>query len=192
MKRAAPLRRMILHGSDIRPAIIPAHGLALRYGEAPCPFGICRIADSVSGICHLSFADQPDGLAPIEEIHRDWPEARVTVDHPHAQRLAQAIFAPAEGTENGRPLLVSGTPFQIATWRLLIGIPAGTTTSYAALAGKLGKPGATRATGSAVGANRLAWLIPCHRVVPSTGGIGGYRWGAPRKAAMLAWEAGGC
>lgn len=192
MKRAATLRRMILHGPDVRPAIIPAHGLALRYGEASCPFGICRIADSIYGICHVSFADEPGEPPPIGEIQRDWPEARVTVDHPHARRLAQAIFSDDAGMQNGRPLLVSGTPFQIATWRVLTAIPAGTTTSYAVLAGKLGKPGGTRAVGSAVGANRIACLIPCHRVVPSTGGTGGYRWGSPRKAAILAWEAAAC
>jgi AraC family transcriptional regulator of adaptative response/methylated-DNA-[protein]-cysteine methyltransferase len=184
-------QRIILHGTESRPAVIPAHGLALRYGKAPCPFGTCHVADSVFGICHISFSDDPGSQAPVDQIHRVWPEARVTVDHKHARWLADKIFAQGGAANHDRPLLVSGTPFQIAIWRALLSIPPGTTISYTGLAGKIGKPGATRAAASAVGANRIAWLIPCHRIIKSSGGTGRYRWGTARKAAMLALETAG-
>jgi AraC family transcriptional regulator of adaptative response/methylated-DNA-[protein]-cysteine methyltransferase len=163
-------------------------GMAIRFGEAPSPFGTCRIADSDSGICHLSFADSSTDGEPLDEIRRDWPGALVTTDHDHARTVAGEIFNPQAANKPARPLLVCGTPFQIAVWQALLQIPAGNTLGYGALAAMLGKPGAARATGSAVGANSIAWLIPCHRVVPAAGGIGGFRWGPARKAAMLAWE----
>ncbi len=84
--------------------------------------------------------------------------------------------------------MLAGTPFQIAVWRALLEIPAGATTSYGKLAAKLGRPGASRAVGGAAGANRIAWLIPCHRVLCADGTTGGYRWGTGRKRAMLEWE----
>ncbi|HSP43363.1 MAG TPA: methylated-DNA--[protein]-cysteine S-methyltransferase [Luteolibacter sp.] len=86
-------------------------------------------------------------------------------------------------------MLIRGTPFQLNVWRELMDIPAGETTSYGKLAASLGRPQASRAAGTAVGANRIAWLIPCHRVLRGDGSIGGYRWGVERKQAMLAWEA---
>ena len=84
-----------------------------------------------------------------------------------------------------------GTDFQRRVWRALLRIPSGRVTAYGQLADAIGAPGAARAVGSAVGANELAWLIPCHRVIRRTGAAGEYRWGAARKKAMIAWEASG-
>ena len=158
---------------------------ALIYGEAPSPFGLCRVCESPFGICYLSFATDRESTSPVEEIRRNWPESSVREDHTHARKLVDSIFkrSPVPG------LLVRGTPFQIAVWNALLEIPAGETTSYGKLAATIGRPGASRAVGTAVGANPVAWLIPCHRVVPKSGGTGNYRWGADRKAAMIAWEA---
>jgi AraC family transcriptional regulator of adaptative response/methylated-DNA-[protein]-cysteine methyltransferase len=85
-------------------------------------------------------------------------------------------------------LHVKGTPFQIRVWRALLGIPEGSLSTYGKIAMELGMRGASRAVGSAVGANRISLLIPCHRVIRADGGLGGYRWGAERKRAMLAGE----
>jgi AraC family transcriptional regulator of adaptative response/methylated-DNA-[protein]-cysteine methyltransferase len=84
---------------------------------------------------------------------------------------------------------VRGTNFQTQVWRALLEIPPGTLTSYATVAAAIGKPRAVRAVGTAIGANPVAFLIPCHRVIRQTGELGGYRWGLPRKQAMYAWEA---
>ena len=86
-------------------------------------------------------------------------------------------------------VLLGGTNFQLQVWRALLEIPTGQVTSYGDIARSIGSPLASRAVGSAVGANRIAYLIPCHRVIRGTSGFGGYRWGMPRKRAMLAWEA---
>lgn len=160
-------------------------GLALNYGEAPSPFGICHIAESPFGICHLSFAEKDGKTSPLDEIRRDWPEATIRTDHTRARKLVDSIFKQSETPA----LLIRGTPFQISVWRALTAIPEGNTTSYGKLADTIGHPVASRAVGTAVGANPIAWLIPCHRVLRGDGSIGGYRWGTDRKQAMLAWEA---
>lgn len=159
-------------------------GFVIHCGQAPSPFGICRIAQSPFGLCHLSFAGNDDHSSPMDQIRRDWPEATVRTDHALAQKLVDAIFKPSDAPA----LLIRGTPFQLTVWRALMDVPAGKTTSYGKLAASLGRPQASRAVGTAVGANRIAWLIPCHRVLRGDGSIGGYRWGIERKQAMLAWE----
>jgi AraC family transcriptional regulator of adaptative response/methylated-DNA-[protein]-cysteine methyltransferase len=85
--------------------------------------------------------------------------------------------------------MVKGTPFQVQVWRALLRIPEGAVVSYGALARALGKPGASRAVGTACGLNRIGWLVPCHRVIRETGALGGYHGGLPLKRAILAWEA---
>jgi AraC family transcriptional regulator of adaptative response/methylated-DNA-[protein]-cysteine methyltransferase len=85
---------------------------------------------------------------------------------------------------------VAGSRFQFQVWRALLRVPSGSVVSYGDLARTMGQPGAARAVGQAVGANPVAWLIPCHRVLRGDGAIGGYRWGPRRKAVMLAWESG--
>lgn len=181
---------IILDAGEARPATMPVDGLPVRSGEVPSPFGICRIADTPMGICHLSFADRAEaGLT--REILQDWPEAGVTTDNAHARALAEEIFNNPHAGGIPRRFLVRGTPFQIAVWRALLAIPDGETTSYGALAASLHRPGASRAVGSTVAANPVALLIPCHRVLRADGAIGGYHWGTERKRAILEWESGG-
>ncbi len=176
---------VILAAGRIQPCDAGHAGPALNYGEAPSPFGLCRVCESPLGICHLSFSEEHDNSMILEEIRRDWPEAAIRADHDRARKLVDSIFKRSPPPA----LLVRGTPFQLAVWRALLDIPAGGTASYGKLAASLGHPGASRAVGTAVGANRIAWLIPCHRVLRGDGSIGGYRWGTERKRAMLAWEA---
>lgn len=162
-------------------------GLTIRYGFAPTPFGECLIARTARGICHLAFVADGRRAARDELIAR-WPQARFTRATDTAA-LARRLFAPDR--RDGRPLALHlhGTNFQIRVWEALVAIPAGAAVCYQDLAAAIGAPAATRAVASAVAANPVAILIPCHRVIRKTGAFGDYHWGATRKRALLAWEA---
>lgn len=167
-------------------------GLTLHAGTAACPFGECLIAESARGLCHLSFFEREDRARAVAELRAAWPRATVVWDPERAARLAAEIFTPSAAANPTSPwkVLVRGTPFQLRVWRALLRVPAGALVSYGKLAAAAGHPAAARATGSAVGDNPVAFLIPCHRVIRETGITGQYRWGAVRKRAMLARECG--
>jgi len=163
-------------------------GWTLLFGFAESPFGKCLIAESPRGICHLSFIDNEKSAAT--GLQKDWSQAELKRDDSNAGRLAGNIFAHPSDT-NTRPALrafVRGTPFQVRVWRALLQIQPGSLTSYGRLAAAIGQPTASRAVGTAVGQNPLAYLIPCHRVIRETGLLGGYHWGPIRKRAIIAWE----
>lgn len=160
-------------------------GMSLRAGIADSPFGHCLIADSPQGICCLSFFDSNDKNAAATELRDVWPLAEVVWETSHARALADGIFS----CDRGMRLFVAGTDFQVRVWRALLRIPMGATIAYGELASGAGNPRASRATGSAVGANPVSFIIPCHRVVLGNGSIGHYHWGVDRKRAMLEWEA---
>jgi AraC family transcriptional regulator of adaptative response/methylated-DNA-[protein]-cysteine methyltransferase len=165
-------------------------GWTITAGFGPSPFGDCLSAQSPRGLCHLSFVDS-DRKAAWNELKSLWPNARWQRDDTAAQKSLAGVFArPGQG-KSRRPLtlFVKGTVFQQRVWRALLCIPDGQLTTYGRLAAAVCTPAAARAVGSAVGSNELAWLIPCHRVIRQTGATGGYRWGAERKRAMIAWEA---
>ncbi len=168
--------------------------IGLSHGVADTPFGPAFIAWSKRGLSALEFINpsQTDTTETARErLRAEWPEAKLIMDSPGAAAWPGRIFPPAGGgPERGLSLQVRGTTFQVQVWRALLRIPPGATTSYGALAAALGKKGGARAVGGAVGANPVAWLIPCHRVLRGDGAVGGYRWGVDRKLAMLAWEAG--
>ncbi len=156
-------------------------GWEIRWGEADSRFGRLVIAEGPEGICRIGFGDGVE-----QELARDWPRAELRRDDARAAVLARSVMAGEE-----LPLCVRGTPFQRAVWRELRRIPEGETISYGELARRVGRPKAQRAVGAAVGANRIAWLVPCHRVVRGDGGLGGFRWGCDCKRAMLEWERSG-
>jgi len=164
-------------------------GWTITAGFAETPFGKCLIAESPRGICHLAFVEPENKDEAWRELRENWPKAQLRRDDSAAEKIAARIFTRAPGRSR-RPLraFVKGTPFQVRVWRALMRIPPGRLTSYGRLAKALGIPSAARAVGSAVGANSLAYLIPCHRVIRETGVIGEYRWGAVRKRALVAWE----
>ena len=163
-------------------------GLTIRWGLHDTPFGTALIGTTTRGVCALQFVE--DEAQGVELLSQSWPRARLLRDDAVAAGLAQRIFAPlAERTQQPLAVLVKGTNFQIRVWRALLALPPGALTTYGDLAGVLQKPDAARAVGTAVGANAVAWLIPCHRVIRASGVLTGYRWGTPRKAAMLGWEA---
>ena len=160
-------------------------GLTIRYGLPDSPFGTVLIALTDRGICGLTFAD--DDHAALGSLERRWHGATFEHDRGAARAIAKRIFT---DQEPGRITLeLSGTNFQIKVWEALLRIPAGTLVSYGDVARSIGHPDAHRAVGTAVGQNPIAYLIPCHRVIKSTGAFGNYGGGATRKKAILGWEA---
>lgn len=163
-------------------------GLRIRAGCSDSPFGRLFVAQSQRGVCALSFIDSArDASAELEALRQRWPNASIAEDDALARQLAVQIFV---RDDDAPALLVHapGSNFQIKVWQALLRLGRDELTTYADIARGIGKPRAARPTGNAVGANPVAWLIPCHHVLRGDGGIGGYRWGVPRKRAMLAWE----
>lgn len=152
------------------------------YGFSATPFGECCIAFSNDGICALTFPENRESA--LRDLAHRFPETDFQQNDEKAARLVQQIF---EKTEKPR-LNPIGTEFQLSIWNALQRIPAGKTTTYALIAEAIGRPKAVRAVGTAIGANPIAFLIPCHRVIRTDGSLGGFRWGLDCKKAMLEWE----
>ena len=164
--------------------------LVLHYGQVSTPFGPGWVAETDRGISRFVFADWATGAVAGAKLGNEFPEARLVPElGPYGRQLAD-YFKQWELPTEPLPLDLRGTPFQVSIWRALLEIPATHFHSYGDLAKKIGKPRASQAVGSAVGANPIAYLIPCHRVIRETGELGGYRWGLVRKLAMHAVEAG--
>ncbi len=163
--------------------------LTVRYALSDCLLGRCLVAESERGICAILLAD--DDAALRTELHTLFPHARhEEADAGFAARVRQVIASvDRPGVALALPLDLRGTAFQQQVWQALRAIPGGETASYQQVAAAIGKPGAVRAVARACAANRLAIIIPCHRVVRSDGGLSGYRWGSARKAAILRREA---
>lgn len=164
-------------------------GLEIACGVHDSPFGRVFVATSARGVCRLAFLDQDateQVNAQMTALERAWPRAEVVRDPVRSGDSVERIFS----TRGHREILVevTGTNFQLAVWKALLSIPRGSLLSYEAVAAAVGKPAATRAVANAVGANPVAYLIPCHRVIRKTGALGGYRWGTARKRALVAWE----
>jgi AraC family transcriptional regulator of adaptative response/methylated-DNA-[protein]-cysteine methyltransferase len=159
-------------------------GVRLRHGYAESPFGRIHAALSARGIAHLVFVDGSDNAA-LAQLKIRWPRATLDRDDEAIADLARQIFIERRGRLT---LSLSGTNFQFKVWQALLELGSRGPTSYSAIARAIGQPTASRAVGQAVGANPVAWLIPCHRVLRQDGGLGGYRWGVERKRTMLAWE----
>lgn len=165
-------------------------GLEIRYGTHPTPFGGCVVALTERGVCGLEFL-AGRGIGEVRRMLASrWPEATFRRDPAETAAVLPRLFPDPDETAGGPLTLhVRGTNFQVRVWQALLRIPPGCLTSYGEIAAALDRPGASRAVGGAVGANPISWIIPCHRVIRSTGDFGDYRWGSARKKAMLAWEA---
>jgi AraC family transcriptional regulator of adaptative response/methylated-DNA-[protein]-cysteine methyltransferase len=164
--------------------------MTVRYGLAPTPFGSGLIGWTEQGIVMLHL-QQIETLHAQDVLASAFPEGRFVRDDPQARALIERAF---QRGRQGDPdpmlkLALRGSPFQIKVWQGLRDIPFGEVLSYGALAKSLGHPGAARAVGTAIAANQLAYLVPCHRVVRATGETGQFRWGVALKVRMLAWEA---
>jgi len=164
-------------------------GLRIAYGVHPSPFGDCLVGLTERGVCALSFLAAGGSETAVREMSARWAGARLEENPKRTEAMVRRIFDPPPTTNRSPiPLLLKGTNFQIKVWEALLRIPPGTVISYHGLARTVGNPRADRAVGSAVGANPVAYLIPCHRVIRSSGVFGNYRYGSTRKTAMLGWE----
>ncbi len=162
-------------------------GLDIEYGGFYTAFGRCFMARTSRGICSLHFDD--DHAPLIEDLRARWPDAKIHKNQILISAFGATLLAPLENRPKSPvAVLVKGTNLQVQVWRALLALPSGAVTSYASLAQQVGRQSAVRAVANAVGANPVAWLIPCHRVIRSTGELGGYRWGLERKRLLLGWE----
>lgn len=165
-------------------------GLQIHYGLHDTLFGKALIATTTRGICNLHFLDMADQITAEQILRQSWSNAEIIQDVTATQPLHNLMFDSLI-SKNQKPLtlLVKGTNFQIQVWRALLKVPFGGITTYQGVAEMMGCPTAARAVGTAIGKNPIGYLIPCHRVIRSSGEIGGYRWGLERKTTILAWEA---
>jgi AraC family transcriptional regulator of adaptative response/methylated-DNA-[protein]-cysteine methyltransferase len=161
--------------------------LAINYSFAESPFGNIIVASTPKGICYMAFADDRDGA--FNQLQEQFPNAQYTQMVDVAQQDALFIFKKDWSQLSNIKLHLKGTNFQLKVWETLLNIPMGELSTYSSVAKAIHQPAASRAVGSAVGDNPVAFLIPCHRVIKSTGEIGQYHWGATRKTAMIGWEA---
>lgn len=161
--------------------------LQINYSFAESPFGSLIVAATPKGICYMAFADDPD-LA-FQELQQLFPNAKYRQVLDMMQQNALYIFGKDWSRLQELKLHLKGTDFQIKVWETLLKVPVGELSTYSAIASAIDHPKASRAVGSAVGDNPVAFLIPCHRVIKSTGELGQYHWGSQRKTAMIGWEA---
>ncbi len=165
-------------------------GMQIGYGFAETPFGEALIAETKRGICHLSFVDGKGRNAARDLLMSQWPNAKLDRNDARIGELSATIFTQGREGTSRRPLraFVRGTSFQLRVWRALLRVPSGTLTTYGRLAEAIGQSKAARAVGSAVGANPISFIVPCHRVILETGALGNYGGGRIRKRAMVGWE----
>jgi AraC family transcriptional regulator of adaptative response/methylated-DNA-[protein]-cysteine methyltransferase len=162
--------------------------IQIHYGIHDSPFGQMFLAQTDRGICALSFVNHETVHEEIDMLRKRWPKARISKDPSLTGFSAEKIFNHSSQQNEQIYLAVQGTNFQINVWKALLKIPSGCITSYQQIARLLGKPKASRAVATAIAANPVGFLIPCHRVLRSCGDFGEYHWGMSRKQAMVAWE----
>lgn len=161
--------------------------LTISYSFAESPFGNIIVASTPKGICHMAFAD--DRQTAFDELQQQFPNAAYRQFADTMQQNALFSFRKDWSQLANIKLHLKGTAFQLKVWEALLKIPTGGLNTYLGIAQNINAPNASRAVGSAVGDNPVAFLIPCHRVIKSTGEFGQYHWGATRKSAIIGWEA---
>ncbi|WP_214228692.1 methylated-DNA--[protein]-cysteine S-methyltransferase [Pedobacter sp. B4-66] len=161
--------------------------LTINYSYAESPFGSLIVASTGKGVCYMAFAD--DQHEALEALKNTFPNAQYHQLLDMIQQNALYIFTQDWSRINEIKLHLKGTAFQLKVWETLLKVPIGGLSTYATIAASINNPKASRAVGSAVGDNPVAFLIPCHRVIKSTGEFGQYHWGSSRKTAIIGWEA---
>jgi AraC family transcriptional regulator of adaptative response/methylated-DNA-[protein]-cysteine methyltransferase len=163
-------------------------GMRIEYSTMTSPIGTILVAATGNGVCSVKIGDSEAALA--NELRREYPAADVEANTKQRSEWVQAIARHLRGDAPSLdlPIDVRATAFQWKVWRELQRIPYGETREYAEVARSIGKPKAVRAVARACATNPVAIVVPCHRVTPKSGGVGGYRWGAERKARLLATE----
>ena len=182
------LHDLIINTESVTPGEVRTQGAGVRfqYGYGETPFGRALLGWCDRGITFLAFTTVTGDDEALAEFEQQWCAANLSQDDSAAVAQLENIFAPS-GHKNLK-LWLRGSPFQLKVWQALLRIPENSCVSYGQLADHIGRHGASRAVGSAVGANPVAWLIPCHRVIRAVGGLGGYRWGLETKQAILGRE----
>ena len=166
-------------------------GLLIRYGLHASPFGNALVMATEYGLAGLAFADEGDEASALADMMGRWPRATYQEDRVGTAPLASRIFDPRRWKpETPLRVVLIGTDFEIRVWETLLKVPFGRATTYSDVARHIDKPKAARAVGAAVGKNPISFVVPCHRVLGSTGQLTGYHWGLTRKRAILGWEAG--
>jgi AraC family transcriptional regulator, regulatory protein of adaptative response / methylated-DNA-[protein]-cysteine methyltransferase len=161
--------------------------LSINFSYAESPFGNILVASTSKGICYMAFVDnEKEALAALQ---KNFPNAHYKQMVDLIQQNALYIFTHDWKNLDKIKLHLKGTAFQLKVWETLLKIPMGQLSTYGNIAEQLHSPKASQAVGSAVGSNPVAFLIPCHRVIQSTGAFGQYHWGSIRKTAMIGWEA---
>lgn len=160
--------------------------LQINYSFAESPFGNIIVASTPKGICYMAFEDNEE--TAFQNLQTKFPNASFQRKLDLMQQNALFIFQNDWSKLNEVKLHLKGTDFQLKVWESLLKIPMGGLSTYGNLAEKIGNPNASRAVGTAIGSNPVAYLIPCHRVIQSTGNFGGYMWGNTRKTAIIGWE----
>ncbi|WP_212747612.1 bifunctional transcriptional activator/DNA repair enzyme AdaA [Fodinibius saliphilus] len=160
--------------------------LNIHYQFGESLFGPTLIASTGKGICHLSFVDDEDRA--LKQLAMRWANARIgEAKDEHIENLQHGLTS-HQGNLNKVKAHIRGTDFQLKVWEALLKIPVGQLASYSDVARAINKPKASRAVGTALANNPVAYLIPCHRVIRKVGKIGQYRWGSTRKQAIIGWE----
>jgi AraC family transcriptional regulator of adaptative response/methylated-DNA-[protein]-cysteine methyltransferase len=163
-------------------------GLEISWGWFDSPFGPALVMGTDRGICGLAFSAEMGEVEAMEDLTRRWPGAQFAQNPDLLSGWVQTAFGAQVSGGGKAPIYLIGAPFQIKVWEALLNIPSGNVTTYSEIAQAIGTPKAVRAVGTAVGRNPVSWLIPCHRALRKSGGLGGYHWGIPVKRAMLAYE----
>ncbi len=163
-----------------------AKSLVINYSFAESPFGNLIIAATQKGVCYMAF-EEHEGKA-LEKLRLKFPNANFVKKLDLIQQHALFIFQNDWSKLSEIKLHLKGTDFQLKVWESLLKIPFGKLSTYGKIAQDIESPNASRAVGSAIGSNPVAFLIPCHRVIQSSGMFGGYMWGTTRKAAIIGWE----
>lgn len=161
--------------------------LAINYCFAESPFGKIIVGSTAQGVCHMFFEEDEDKA--LSDLKQRFPNAQYAHNMDEYQRSALFIFQSGWQQLDQIKLHLKGTDFQLKVWEALLKIPMGQLTTYGHVAKKIDKPSASRAVGTAIGSNPVAFLIPCHRVIQASGNLSGYMWGGTRKSAIIGWEA---
>ncbi len=160
--------------------------LNINYSFSGSPFGNVIAASTEKGICYLAFEN--DKSKALGDLQVKFPNASFFEKQDDIQKDALSIFSKDWSELKTIKLHLKGTDFQLKVWESLLTIPMGKLSTYGQLAGQIGHAKASRAVGTAIGSNPVAFLIPCHRVIQSSGKLGGYLWGIERKQLMIGWE----
>ncbi len=160
--------------------------LLIHYSHGETIFGRILIASTEKGICHISFTNEKTDTV---DLTKHFPQAILIEKTDLFQQRALKVFEEGGADLEKIKLRLRGTEFQLKVWNALLQIPAGSLKSYLQIANEIGDAKAARAVGTAIGSNPIAFLIPCHRVITSSGNSGGYHWGIDRKTAIIGWEA---